>query len=174
MYNETKDFFETAFANDFNYVPHNYYEEHDAGHGRIEFRQCWTLTPNSEYFSSLDKWVNLKSLVMIKSSREFKGNITQETRFFITSLEPNAKKILNSVRKHWEIENSLHWTLDMTFREDESRIRAEASPENYAVARHITLNILKHDTTRKVSMKRKRFMAALEDDYRETLIKQVI
>ena len=78
------------------------------------------------------------------------------------------------MRNHWGIENSLHWTLDMTFREDESRIRVESSPENYAVIRHIALNIIKQDNTRKASVKRKRFMAALDDNYRETLIRSVI
>ena len=76
--------------------------------------------------------------------------------------------------QHWGIENQLHWTLDMTFREDESRIRTEASPENFAIMRHIALNLIKNDTSRKASMKRKRFMAALEDDFRETIIRQVI
>ena len=89
-------------------------------------------------------------------------------------IEPNAKKTLTAVRQHWGIENKLHWTLDMTFREDESRIRTEASPENFAIMRHIALNLIKNDTSRNASMKRKRFMAALEDDFRETIIKQVI
>jgi len=174
MYNETKDYFEASLINDFNNVPHDYFEEHDAGHGRVETRQCWSLTPNNECFSSLNKWKNLKSIVMVKRKREIKDKVTQDTRFYITSLAPDSEKILNAVRKHWEIENSLHWTLDVTFREDESRIRTEASPENFAIVRHIALNIIKNDASRKASVKRKRFMAALEDDFRETLIRQVI
>ena len=78
------------------------------------------------------------------------------------------------MREHWGIENKLHWTLDVTFREDESRIRKEASPENFAIMRHIALNLIKSDTSVQASVKRKRLMAALNDDFRETLIKQVI
>ena len=89
-------------------------------------------------------------------------------------MKANAEKALNAVRKHWSIENSLHWTLDVTFREDESRIRTESSPENFAIMRHIALNIIKNDTSLKASVKRKKLRAALEDDYRETLIRQVI
>jgi predicted transposase YbfD/YdcC len=66
-----------------------------------------------------------------------------DTRFYITSIKPDAKKTLTAVRQHWCVENNLHWTLDMTFREDESRIRAEASPENFAIIRHIALNLIK-------------------------------
>ena len=114
---------------------------------------------------------------MIKSRREFKDGLTkdtEDTRFYIASIAPNAEKTLTAVRQHWGIENQLHWTLDMTFREDESRIRTEASPENFAIMRHIALNLIKNDTSRNASMKRKRFMAALEDDFRETIIRQVI
>ena len=75
-----------------------------------------------------------------------------------------------AVRQHWGIENQLHWTLDMTFRKDESRIRTEAAPENFAINKHIALNLIKNDTSRKASVKRKRFMAALEDDVRENII----
>lgn len=174
---EVTDFFKTALAADFKHVEHDYFEEHDAGHGRIEYRQCWAITPCEDSFPSFKKWPGLKSLIMIKSRREFKDGLTkdtEDTRFYIASIEPNAKKTLTAVRQHWGIENKLHWTLDMTFREDESRIRTEASPENFAIMRHIALNLIKNDTSRNASMKRKRFMAALEDDFRETIIKQVI
>ena len=174
---EVTDFFETALTADFKHVQYDYFEEHDAGHGRIESRQCWAIKPSSLNFPSFSKWPNLKSLIMIKSRREFKNQLTkdtEDTRFYIASIEPNAKKTLTAVRQHWGIENKLHWTLDMTFREDESRIRTEASPENFAIMRHIALNLIKNDTSRKASMKRKRFMAALEDDFREAIIRQVI
>jgi predicted transposase YbfD/YdcC len=174
---EVTDFFETALAADFKHVQHDYFEEHDAGHGRIEYRQCWAITPCADSFPPFKKWPDLKSLIMIKSRREFKDGLTKETedtRFYIASIEPNSKKSLNAVRQHWGIENQLHWTLDMTFKEDESRIRAEAAPENFAIMRHIALNLIKNDTSRKASVKRKRFMVTLEDDFRETIIRQVI
>ena len=177
LHAEVNDFFGIALTENFKHLAHNYYEEVDAGHGRIEHRQCWAIAPSAENFPSFKKWPNLKSLIMIKSRREFKDQLTkdtEDTRFYIASIEPNAKKTLTAVRQHWGIENKLHWTLDMTFREDESRIRTEAAPENFAIMRHIALNLIKNDTSRKASVKRKRFMAALEDDFRETIIRQVI
>jgi hypothetical protein len=90
------------------------------------------------------------------------------------SCDTSAKPLLNASRKQWAIENSLHWTLDVTFREDESRIRKEASPENYAIFRHIALNIIRRNTSIDASVKRKRHMAALNDDVRTTLIKGLI
>ena len=169
-----KDFFETSQSNDFKNVTHDFHEEHDAGHGRVEHRQCWTLVADSKHFPSVTKWAGLKCVTMIKSRRDLKDKVTEDTRFYIASTKPDAKKILHAVRQHWGIENSLHWTLDVTFREDESRIRSEDSPENFAIIRHIALNIIKSDVSIKASVKRKRFMAALQDDYRETLIRQVI
>lgn len=77
-------------------------------------------------------------------------------------------------RSHWAIENSLHWWVDVTLREDESRIWMDAGPENFAIMRHIALNLIKKDTSVKASVKRKRLMAALKDDFRETLIGQII
>jgi len=177
LHAEVNDFFAVALTDNFKLVEHDYYEEYDAGHGRIEHRQCWAISPCAEHFPSFEKWPKLNSLIMIKSRREFKDQLTkptEDTRFYIASIEPNAKKTLTAVRQHWGIENKLHWTLDMTFREDESRIRTEAAPENFAIMRHIALNLLKNDTSRKASMKRKRFMAALEDDFRENIIRQVI
>jgi predicted transposase YbfD/YdcC len=174
---EVTDFFEIAWATDFKHVQYDYFEEHDAGHGRVEYRQCWAIKPCADSFPSFEKWPDLKSLIMIKSRREFKDGLTKDTadtRFYIASIAPNAEKTLTAVRQHWGIENKLHWTLDMTFREDESRIRTEASAENFAIMRHIALNLIKNDTSRKASMKRKRFMAALEDDFRETIMRQVI
>ena len=100
---EVTDFFETALAADFKHVQHDYFEEHDAGHGRIEYRQCWAITPSADSFPSFKKWPDLKSLIMIKSRREFKDGLTkktEDTRFYIASNEPNAKKSLNAVRQH--------------------------------------------------------------------------
>ena len=75
---------------------------------------------------------------MIKSQRDLGDKKTKDTRYYITSLTAKPEKLLHAVRQHWQVENALHWTLDVTFREDESRIRKEAAPENYAVFRHIS------------------------------------
>ena len=174
LYNEVKDYLEDSYANEFNHVSHDYSEESDAGHGRVECRQCWAVSADKVHMSSVEKWKKLETVVMVKSRRELKDRVTEETRFYITSLKPNADKLSKAIRQHWQVENALHWTLDVTFREDESRIRKDAAPENFAILRHIALNSIKSDTTVKASVKRKRLMAALKDDYRETLIRQVI
>lgn len=174
LHEEVKDFFKTAQAENFKNVAVKHHEEYDKGHGRIEHRQCWVLHANPTHFPSVAKWKALKQVVMIKSQRQLKDKTTEDTRFYITSLSEGAEKMLQAVRQHWHVENMLHWTLDVTFREDESRIRKEAAPENYAVFRHIALNILKSDTSRKASIKRKRLMASIDDDFRENLIRQGI
>ena len=174
LHQEVKDFFEIAHAHDFKHVPHEYHEEYDTGHGRIEYRQCWMLSPPASHFTTTEKWVGLKSIVMVKSRRELSDKVTEDTRFYISSLMPDAKKTLHAVRAHWGIENSLHWVLDVTFNEDDSRIRMDAAPENFAIMRHIALNLIKNDTSIKASVKRKLNMAALSDDFRETLVRQVI
>ena len=111
---------------------------------------------------------------MIKTKREMKDKTTKDTRFYISSRDTDAKFFSEAVRKHWQVENSLHWTLDVTMNKDASRIRTEASPENYAMIRHIALNIIRNDKSIKARVKRKMNMAALDDNFKFTLINQVI
>ena len=176
LHEQVKDFFEVSELNDLQNIEHDYVEACDAGHGRVEQCHCWVVDAKPKWFSSLDKWNNLNKLIMVKSTRFLgDGKQTNDTRFYMSSLKNlTAAKALSTTRQHWGIENSLHWTLDVTFREDESRIRKDAAPENFAMIRHVALNLLKSDQTWKGSIKRKRQKAALEDDFRETLIKQVI
>lgn len=176
LHDDVKGYFAKAIESDFKDVQHDFYTENDAGHGRIETRSCWVLDPflYKNCFSNLEKWDNLKRIVMVKSKRELKNKITEDIRFYITSCALGAQDLLNAVRKHWQVENTLHWTLDVTFNEDASRIRKESSPENYAMIRHIALNILRGYKSIKASVKRKLNMAALDDDFRTKLITQVI
>ena len=176
LHDDVKGFFAKAIESDFKDIHHDFHTENDAGHGRIETRSCWVLDPflYKNCFSSLEKWDKLKRVIMVKSRREFKDKITEDTRFYITSCILGAQDLLNAVRKHWQVENTLHWTLDVTFNEDASRIRKESSPENYAMIRHVALNILRGYKLIKASVKRKLNMAALDDDFRTKLITQVI
>jgi predicted transposase YbfD/YdcC len=175
LHAEIKKHFElTLLEHESNNEAIDFYEERNAGHGRIEHRQCWVLPANVQHCPSIKKWNSLKSLVMLRSYRTIKDHTSEEVRFFISSISPNAERSLKAVRKHWGIENALHWTLDLTFREDESRVRKGASPENLAIMRHIALNVIKRDTSIKAGIKRKRLNAALLDDYRAPLIRQAI
>ena len=147
----------------------------DTGHGRIETRKAYLIDVNAYHkqLPSAKKWKKLKNIVMIDSTREGRDFKTQDIRFYITSASESAEKILNASRKHWAVENALHWTLDVTFREDESRIRKDASPENYAIFRHIALNIIRNNTSIEASVKRKKHMAALDDRVRTKLIQDM-
>jgi len=173
LYDDIESFFSIACDENFKDIEHSTHEEVDAGHGRIETRRAYAIDVKmyKKQFPTAVDWKKLTSIVMIKSTREGSNVKTSDRRFYISSCQSSAELLLNASRKHWGIENSLHWTLDMTFREDESRIRKGASPENYAVFRHIALNILRKDTSIDASIKRKRHMAALNDKFRTTLIK---
>jgi predicted transposase YbfD/YdcC len=90
---------------------------------------------------------------------------TKYVRFFITSLPSNAERILYAVRRHWAIENELHWTLDVAMNEDHSRVRKDQAPENFAVLRHIALNLLKQEKTAKGGIHARQLQAAWNEDY---------
>lgn len=90
---------------------------------------------------------------------------THQVHFYLSSLEANAEKIASAIRSHWGIENSLHWTLDVTFSEDKSRIRKDHSPENFALLRRLAVNLLKQEKTFKGSLKMKRYRAAMDNNY---------
>jgi len=93
------------------------------------------------------------------------GGTTVETRYYISSLKVDAQKAINAVKSHWTVENSLHWSLDMSFREDECRIRRDNGAEFFAVMRRLSMNVIKKDTSKKAGIHRKRRMAAMNPDY---------
>ena len=117
------------------------YSESDAGHGRVESRRC-VVSSQIDWLEQKTAWRGLTSLAMIEETREFKGRISVERRFFISSLPANARQIAQAVRAHWAIENTLHWTLDVVFNEDRSTVRKDHAPQNMAIVRHVVLNIL--------------------------------
>ena len=129
------------------------YKDIDAGHGRIETRQC-TVLPIMYLHSFKLKWKGLKSVVLIERQRELKDRVETEKRYYISSLELDAELIANAVRQHWAIENQLHWVLDVVFREDYSRIRKDKAAENMVVMRHLALNLLKSLPSSKFSIKK--------------------
>jgi predicted transposase YbfD/YdcC len=139
----------------------------DKGHGRIETRECWT-TSEPEYLHHIDtlaEWKGLRSIAAVQAERRLGEETTTTRRYFISSLEGDAKQLLHAVRTHWGIENKVHWVLDIAFREDDCRLRKGNGAENFAVLRHIALNLLRQEKTVKRSVKGKRMKAAWDKDY---------
>ena len=137
------------------------------GHGRVEYRSYYLSTDLSS-LPGVEKWHGLRAIGMVESERYSGGRIGIEQRYFITSLE-DVKPFRQAVRSHWGIENELHWRLDVTFREDESRIRRGNAPHNMGVIRHVALNLLKREPT-KISVRKKRMRAALNDGFRDKVL----
>jgi len=142
--------------------------------GRVEIRQCWAISDPiaMEYIRHYDSWVDLKTIVRVQRETRVGEKITHETAYYITSLAPDAQRILDATRQHWAIENSFHWVLDVTFGDDASRIRIGDSAENMAVLRTIALNLLKKDKT-KSSLKQKRFRAAMDHAFLLQLLSHI-
>lgn len=166
----TSDFFETAFKKNWASINYSVFEAADYGHGRTESRTCYAVSL-PDYLKDFRKdWTDLNSLVCVVSSREINGEIQGESRYYISSLLPDAEKINHAIRCHWQVENSLHWVLDVTFGEDNSRIRRGYSAENMCVMRHLALNLIRKETNTQMSIPRKRRKANLYDEYREKLL----
>ena len=117
------------------------YENADKGHGRIEIRKCF-VSNRIDWLHQKEQWAGLKTVVMLEEIREVNGKRSSERRFFISSLTADAERIASAIRAHWLVENGLHWTLDVVFNEDKSRVRKDNAGENMAIIRHITLNML--------------------------------
>jgi len=123
------------------------------------------LSEIKELIDPDNQWEKLQSIGLIESVRIVKGKTTIETRYYISSLPNDAQRLGESVRSHWGIENSLDWVLDVGFREDNCRIRKNNAPQNFAMIRHISLNLLNHEKTSKTAARNKRFRAGWDDDY---------
>jgi len=165
LHTDVKDLFEDAQKIDF--VDCDYHKTVNKGHGRIEIRDCWT-TAHPDYFASLykpDQWSGFQTVVMIHTERRIGDHHEQETRYYISSLDSNASRILEAVRAHWHVENKLHWILDVTFKEDDSRIRTGNAPQNMTVLRHMALNLIKREQSTKRSVRGRRLKAGWDDNY---------
>jgi predicted transposase YbfD/YdcC len=154
LHEETRYFFEEAKAMKFQDVPYHYSQTVEKDHGRIEIRRCWMVEEVAiAWLERQDQWPGLASVAAIEAERRIGKKVTKETRYFISSLQGSAEQLAEAARKHWGIENSLHWVLDVTMNEDQSRIRKEHAPENLALLRRLALNLIKKTKPPKASVR---------------------
>jgi len=169
---EVNNYFIQAEAVDFQGVYHVYYQFEEKNSGREEVREVW-ITDDVQWLPMLKNWKGLRSIMMIKTRRLVKGKIETDTRYYICSLPASSKILKDAARRHWAIENTCHWVLDVTYQEDQSRVRKGYGAENLSRLKRLTLNMLQQDKTSKGSIATKRFEAALDDEYRERLLRNV-
>jgi predicted transposase YbfD/YdcC len=139
-------------------------ETTESGHGRRERRRVLSLEA-PEWLRHKGQWRDLKSLMMVEARRELNDQVSTERRYYISSLPPDARQAAEVIRSHWGIENSLHWILDVAFGEDDLRVRVGQAPENLALIRKLTHNLLQQETTLKRGIKTKRLKAGWDRSY---------
>lgn len=165
LHEETVMLFEQCLGDDCHGIAYHTASTTNGGHGRIEQRRIWAMAEVA-WFTERSKWKNLRSLIRVQAKRTLNGRTSQEYRYYISSLPAHgAAKLLDYIRGHWGIENRLHWSLDVNFREDDRRIRQGHGAENFSRLSRIALNLLKAETTCKVGIKSKRLRCGWDHDY---------
>lgn len=166
LHNDVQQLFLDGLENNFAGMEHHYHRSVGKDHGRVETRHYHVVPVPEELAERHSAWEGLRSLGMVFSERQV-GNeeVTYETRFFINSLAPRVKTFARAVRDHWGIENSLHWILDISFREDESRLRKDHGPENMALLRRLAASLLQQEDSAQVGVACKRKQAGWDNDY---------
>jgi predicted transposase YbfD/YdcC len=168
---DVEEFFACAHRDRFAYLRHDYHKDDvEKDHGRIETREYWIVDEPS--FDAGGEWGGLKSVGMVRSRRQTSEGIADDVRYYICSAENlPAKEFASAVRAHWGIENSLHWVLDVAFREDECRVRNGHAAENFARLRHIALNLLRQERqVCKLGLKAKRHRCAIDEEYLQAVL----
>ena len=182
LYDQVTEMFTYERSTDFRNCPHDFHQTVEKGHGRIETRRCWAVADPEylKYVNDDQTWPHLQSLVMVESTRRLPEKTTREVRYFISSLPPKAPPLLAATRLHWAgtqgVENSVHWVLDVGFREDDSRIRRGHGPQNMArpegSRRRLALNLLRQETSVKSGIAAKRKRAGWNLDYLHKVLAQ--
>jgi predicted transposase YbfD/YdcC len=175
LHESVAQFFEQArrcgWRTGFGNVAHRYHCTREKGHGRIETRRCWLVDEDVAWLDPEDAWAGLKSVAMVERERRIGQQVSSvEVRYFLCSLAGSAGQVLRAVRRHWHTENRQHWVLDVSFREDECRVRKDNAAQNLAGLRRLALNLLGQETSTKVGVKNKRARAGWDNAYLETVL----
>jgi predicted transposase YbfD/YdcC len=144
----------------------NFFDAFDNTHGRRVRRRVWVMT-DLETLPALKKWPGLQAVIAVETIRmaHKQAPVTSDYRFYLSSLPRSATAFVTMIRQHWDIENKLHWSLDVTFNEDSCRIRQEHAPENVVSLRHIALNLLRQESSHHISLRQKRLLCSLDEHY---------
>ncbi len=149
----------------------NFFDAFDDSHGRTVRRRVWTLTDFAA-LPELAKWPDLHAVIAVETIRMAHQHvpITSDYRFYISSLSRSATAFIAMIRQHWDIENKLHWSLDVTFNEDRCRIQKDHAAENMVALRHIALNLLRQEHSHRLSLRQKRLLCGLDEHYLLTVL----
>lgn len=164
LYEDTRLFFEDGMCDGFD-VPCKDHECNDWGNGRTENRKYFSVDVEQlDFLRGKEEWKGLKSIVCVQSRRHTKDGESVERRYYLSSLN-NITHIARSIRHHWNVENKLHWVMDVDFDEDNCRVRTDHAPENFALIRQIAHNLIKQESSKKVSVRRKIKKAGWDNDF---------
>ena len=165
LHEEVRLLLDHAIASGGKDCPLHFHERTEGDHGRIETRRCW-VTPYVDWFADREQWAGLRSFAAVECERTVGETTTCERRYFISSLPgTDAQALARAVRSHWDIENKLHWVLDVAFAEDDCRLRKGHGPENFSRLRRMALNLLRRENTVQLGIKNKRLLASWDHDY---------
>jgi predicted transposase YbfD/YdcC len=166
FYDDVKLYLDTQLKAKFKNVPHSVHSSLNGDHGRIENREVWLTTDIDWRVERHPRWKSLKSIALICSTREVNGISSYEQRYYISSHEEkDAAFIADAIRTHWHVENKLHWQLDVSFNQDQNRLRSGFAAQNIGLINKIALNLLKNEKSVKVGIKSKRLKAGWDNAY---------
>jgi predicted transposase YbfD/YdcC len=166
LHTQVKQWFENVQASDFEGIEYSYDLRVESGHHRREKRQVWavSISQMGDLYKQT-QWSRLQTIIMVIRTRHLWNKTTREVMFYLSSLPPDAQQLGKAIRQHWSIENQLHWILDVTFGEDACRIRTGNAPENIALLKRWSINLLNQETSFKRSTRQKARRASMDKGY---------